>query len=84
MKTGSVAYTFAPIGSISKAVGLGPIVSARRKEQGLTQAELAGLSQTGIRFIGELEKGKGTLQIDKVLHVLGLLGLDVVIMERLN
>jgi hypothetical protein len=36
----------------------------------------------GIRFLSELENGKGTVQFDKVMQVLDLLGLDVVILER--
>lgn len=71
-----------PGGLIRTTADLGRLVAGRRKAQGLTQAELAGLGQTGSRFIGELERGKGTVQCDKVLHVLNLLGLDVLIVER--
>jgi y4mF family transcriptional regulator len=71
-----------PIGNISSVADIGKFVAARRKKQGLTQADLAGLSGCGLRFIGELERGKGTLQADKVLQVIRLLGLDVVLTER--
>lgn len=71
-----------PLGKILSAADVGRLVALRRKAQGLTQVDLAGLGQTGNRFIGELERGKGTVQFDKVLHILGLLGLDVVIVER--
>lgn len=71
-----------PLGIVTSAEDVGRLVSQRRKAQGLTQADLAGLGQTGNRFIGELERGKGTVQFDKVLHVLNLLGLDVVVVER--
>lgn len=71
-----------PLGSVASAEDVGRLVSQRRKAQGLTQADLAGLGQTGNRFIGELERGKGTVQFDKVLHVLNLLGLDVIVVER--
>lgn len=71
-----------PHGNIRSTVDLGQIVAARRKALGLTQVDLAGLGQTGNRFIGELERGKATVQFSKALHILGLLGLDVVIVER--
>jgi y4mF family transcriptional regulator len=71
-----------PFGIVTSAAGVGQRVVQRRKAQGLTQADLAGLGQTGNRFIGELERGKGSLQFDKVLHILDLLGLDVLIVER--
>lgn len=71
-----------PSGNIHNAKELGLIVAAKRKAQGLTQTELAGLSQTGTRFISDLENGKGTVQFDKVMHILHMLGLDVMIVDR--
>lgn len=71
-----------PDGKILSVKDVGRIVSVRRKAQELTQADIAGLGQTGNRFIVDLEKGKGTVQFDKVLHVLDMLGLDMVIVER--
>lgn len=67
---------------IKSAADLGRLVSQSRKSQGLTQLDLAGIGMTGNRFIVDLEKGKGTVQFDKVMHILNLLGLDVVIVER--
>ena len=54
---------------------LGQSVRTRRKALGITQAELAMTSGTGIRFISDLENGKETCQIGKVLMVLNTLGL---------
>ncbi|MDR2207426.1 MAG: hypothetical protein LBE22_00400, partial [Azoarcus sp.] len=71
-----------PNGKVSTTAELGKLVAEQRKAQGLTQVDLAGLGRTGSRFIGDLERGKGTVQCDKVLHILNLLGLDVVIVER--
>lgn len=53
-----------------------------RKAHGLTQAELAGLSGTGIRFVNELEKGKATVSLVKVLAVLAMLGLMVYLLDQ--
>ena len=47
-----------------------------------TQRELALTSGTGIRFIVELEQGKATCQIGKVLAVLQTLGLRIDLSER--
>jgi y4mF family transcriptional regulator len=56
---------------------LGAQVRERRKELGATQRSLALTSGTGLRFIIELEKGKPTCQIGKVLTVLHTLGIKV-------
>jgi len=71
-----------PIGNITSAKDVGDIAVRFRKMQQLTQADIAGLGNVGIRFISDLENGKGTVQFDKVMHVLDLLGLDVVIVPR--
>jgi y4mF family transcriptional regulator len=57
----------------------GSIVHRERKAQGLRQAELAAAAGVGIRFIVDLEAGKPTLQLEKVLHVLVTLGCNVTI-----
>lgn len=54
---------------------LGRLVRKERKAMGLTQAELALTSGTGMRFISDLENGKPTCQIGKTLTVLKTLGL---------
>lgn len=54
---------------------LGQEVRARRKALKLTQAELAMTSGTGVRFIGELENGKETCHLGKVLSVMRTVGL---------
>jgi HTH-type transcriptional regulator/antitoxin HipB len=54
---------------------LGAEVRARRKGLKLTQAELAMTSGTGVRFVGELENGKETCHVGKVLSVMRTLGL---------
>ena len=41
---------------------------------GLTQKELADKAGVGLRFVRELESGKGTLRMDKVNRVLWLFG----------
>ncbi len=82
MKGKAMNKEIIPIGSIKSAKDIGEIVFRYRKMQELTQVELAGLAQTGTRFISELENGKGTVQFDKVMHILDLLGVEVVAKER--
>jgi y4mF family transcriptional regulator len=53
-----------------------------RKRAGLRQDELAGAAGVGIRFIVDLEAGKPTLQVGKVLHVLDALGIVVALTTR--
>lgn len=61
---------------------LGRAVRSRRRELGVTQIELAGLANVGARFIGELERGKETLELGRVLRVLDRLGLEVRLVQR--
>jgi y4mF family transcriptional regulator len=58
---------------------LGQVVRRERKAQKLRQAELAAAAGVGIRFIVDLEAGKPTLQLEKVLHLLATLGCNVTI-----
>lgn len=46
----------------------------KRPSNSLTQVELAERSGVGIRFVRELERGKATVQLDKVNQVLNLFG----------
>jgi len=71
-----------PFGKILDAESLGRCVRAQRKAQGATQAEFASLCGVGIRFISELENGKPTMELGKVLQVLICLGLEVRITPR--
>ena len=53
---------------------LGSAVKEARKKTNLTQAELAFAAGVGVRFIGELEGGKPTAQLGKIMQVLAALG----------
>ena len=56
---------------------IGQTIQIYRKKQGLTQEELALLANVGRRFVVELEQGKKTAQIEKVLQVLHALGIGL-------
>jgi len=55
-------------------MSIGEHIREKRKAFGLTQVELAERTGVGIRFVRELEKGKSTVQLDKVNQVLRLFG----------
>ena len=57
------------------AADVGKLIFAERKRQKLSQLQLAGLANTGIRFISDVENGKGTVQLQKLLAVISALGL---------
>jgi len=56
---------------------IGDLIKRRRKELGLTQDGLAGISGVSHKFINEIEQGKVTAAIGKVMHVLNMLGIDL-------
>lgn len=70
-------YYYITMKRIENSNDIGTLVLARRKELGLTQKEASGLCGVGIRFWSELENGKNTLQLGKVLSILSRLGIDI-------
>lgn len=59
---------------------LGKLIRQVRKEQGLTQAQLAATTGVGVRFIRELEQGKESCHMGKALMVVAMLGMEIKIM----
>ena len=53
-------------------------VKLKRKEAGLTQEEFAMRSGLGLRFVRDLEQGKGTVRMDKVNQALAMFGMKAV------
>lgn len=56
------------------AASLGPAIRHYREQAGLSQAELAELAGLNRSYLSELEQGKETEQLRRVLRVLKLLG----------
>jgi len=69
-------------GSIQSAADLGRIIRERRRRDGLTLVETAGLTNVGVRFLSELENGKPTVRLDKLLRVLGALGIQLHVVDQ--
>jgi len=53
---------------------IGIVVRQARQAQGLRQDQLAAAAGVGLRFLVELERGKPTVRLAKVLAVLHALG----------
>lgn len=56
---------------------IGTLIRVTRKGLGVTQRDLALTSGTGLRFVIDLEKGKGTCEIGKALTILQTLGIKL-------
>ncbi len=56
---------------------IGQLIRKTRKSIGVTQKDLALTSNTGLRFIIDLEKGKETCEIGKALTVIHTLGIKL-------
>ena len=59
-------------------------IKTKRKQNKLTQPELALKAGVGLRFVRDLEQGKNSLRMDKVNDVLRLFGetLGAIPMDR--
>ncbi|MBL4771768.1 MAG: helix-turn-helix transcriptional regulator [Planctomycetes bacterium] len=62
-------------------IRLGAALRMRRKELGLNQVQTCDLAGVGPVFLYELEHGKATVQLDKVLAVLEVLGMGLELKE---
>jgi HTH-type transcriptional regulator/antitoxin HipB len=62
---------------ITSTEQIGILIRTRRKELRVTQKDLAMTCGTGLRFIIDLEGGKPTCHIGKILQVLQALGVKL-------
>lgn len=56
------------------ATSIGPAIRHYREEAGLTQAQLAEMAGLNRTYLSDLEQGKETEQMRRILRVLKLLG----------
>lgn len=61
---------------------IGRVLRAKRKAQRLTLREVAEHTGLSIRFISEVERGKPSAEIGKVLFLLSAVGVDVYVRAR--
>ena len=57
---------------------LGKVLRTRRKELGMKQSEVAEFCRCSQRLISEMERGRGTVGIDKVIGYANGLGIDFI------
>lgn len=69
---------------VHSAAQIGQRVRQTCQQLGLTQPQLALAVGVGIWFIVDLEAGKSTVRLNKVLQVLAGLGLTLRISDSLN
>ena len=62
---------------ITSVKDIGLLVKEKRKKINMTQKKAASIAGVGVRFLSELENGKPTLEIDKVLNVARIFGIDI-------
>ena len=58
----------------ARQTDIGDFVRSERRALGWTQAQVAMYAGVSARFVGDVEHGKPTLQLDAVNRVLGLFG----------
>lgn len=62
---------------IKSTSDIGEAIKSARKNQNMTQEQLAAVAGVGVRFIRELEQGKESCHIGKSINVLNMLGLTL-------
>ena len=54
------------------------VMRERRHKLGLSQLDLAEMSQVGLATIKDIERGKGNPSLNTVLKILDILGMEIV------
>ncbi len=67
---------------IQSPAEMGKAIRKRRKELGYTQAFIADYAGVSASFLSDLENGKETIQLGKMIEVISLLGMDLTLIKR--
>lgn len=62
-----------------KEIGLA--IKARRRRLGLTQRDVSEIAGCGERLVHEVESGKETVRLDRLLAILKVLGMQLTLTE---
>lgn len=73
----SRAGNIMPYLKVANPEALGKAIRAARRALGITQPDLALTAGVGVRFLVDVEGGKATAQIGKIMRVLATLGIGV-------
>ena len=61
---------------------IGPALAHKRKKEKMTQKDLADVTGTSVKFISNIEQGKSTARLDKVLDLVRAVGLRVYLSDE--
>lgn len=61
---------------------IGQLIRKRRKELHYTQDYISQFTGLSVSFISDVENGKPTVELEKVLKLVHILGMDVLVEER--
>lgn len=67
---------------VTTPLALGALIRERRKASGTTLVDAAALAGVSVRFLHEVEHGKRTASIGKLLQILERIGLEVWVLPR--
>ena len=67
---------------INNTKTLGETIRARRKELHYTQAYLAEFTGLSVTFISDVERGKTTAEIEKIIRLINVLRLNLLVEKR--
>lgn len=67
---------------VHSAEELGHLLRERRRGQGLTLKQVSDHTGFSVRFISEVERGKPTAELQKVIDLAGMLGIDLMAVPR--
>ena len=67
---------------INNTKTIGETIRARRKELHYTQAYLAEFTGLSVTFISDVERGKTTAEIEKIIRLINVLGLNLLVEKR--
>ena len=67
---------------ILESSDLGAAIRSRRKELHYTQAYISEFTGLSISFISDVENGKPTVELEKVIQLLQILGMDLFVERR--
>lgn len=68
---------------INSSKEFGEFLRARRKELGYTQSYLSELTGLSISFISDVENGKKTVELNRSIDLLSMLGVDLMLEKRI-
>lgn len=61
---------------------IGETIKKRRKELNLTQQYLAEVTGLSTSFISDVENGKQTAEVGKIIKLINMLGMNIIVESR--